>query len=173
LIPFSSLAATRETIIAWKEGYNRNRLHTSLSTITPHEFAMKASLEKQAACGQKPTDRFFKSLKENCISGHNLSPDSKLRACDLPSLEVADVRSDGDVRNRTTIINKKTGNPVPFETMDQSRSAIADWCEFKRLEQQDWLVPSRKDCNRHLSTRQYARLVDHRVQSISLRRSGC
>jgi hypothetical protein len=135
LFPFSSLAATRETITAWKEGYGRNGLHTSLSTITPHEFAMKAALEKQAACGQKPTDRFFKSLKENCISGHNLSPDSKLRACDLPSLEVADVRSDCDIRNRTKIIQKKTGNPVPFQTMDQSRGAIADWCEFKRLEQ--------------------------------------
>lgn len=154
LIRFSSLAATRETIIAWKEGYNRNRLHSSLGTITPHEFAVKAALEKQAACGQKSTDRFFKSLKEKCISGHNLSLHSKLRACDLPSLEVADVRSDGDVRNRTKIIQKKTGNPVPFETMDQSRSAIADWCEFKRLEQ-------------------YARLVDHRVQSIGLWRSGC
>lgn len=56
--------------------------------------------------------------------------------------------------------------------MDQSREAIRDWCEFKGLEQYDWLFPSRKDCNRHLSTRQYARLVDDWVNSIGLRCSA-
>lgn len=96
----------------------------------------------------------------------NLSLGSKLRGCDLLSLKVFDVRS------RTKIIQKKTGYPVQFEIMDQSRDAIRDWCEFKRLEQYDWLIPSRKDRNRHLSTRQYARLVDDWVQSIGLRRSA-
>ena len=56
--------------------------------------------------------------------------------------------------------------------MDQSRDAIRDWCEIKRLEQYDWLFPSRKDRDRHLSTRKYARLVDDWVQSIGLRRSA-
>jgi putative transposase len=46
---FSSLAEARETITAWKEDYNRHRPHSSLGNITPHEFAMKMALEKQAA----------------------------------------------------------------------------------------------------------------------------
>lgn len=107
--------------------------------------------------------------KKRDLALFNLSLDSKLRGCDLLSLKVSDVRTGGDVRSRTKIIQKKTGNPVQFEIMDQSRDAIRDWCEFKGLEQYDWLLPSRKDRNHHLSTRQYARLVDDWVQSIGLR----
>jgi integrase len=110
--------------------------------------------------------------KKRDLALFNLSLDSKLRGCDLPSLKVLDVRTGGDIRSRTQIIQKKTGNPVQFEIMDQSRDAIRDWCEFKGLEQYDWLFPSRKDRNHNLSTRQYARLVDDWVHSIGLRRSA-
>lgn len=110
--------------------------------------------------------------KKRDLALFNLSLDSKLRGCDLLSLKVSDVRTGGEVRHRTKIVQKKTGNPVQFEIMDQSRDAIRDWCDFKQLEQYDWLFPSRKDRNRHLSTRQYARLVDGWVQSIGLRRSA-
>ncbi len=110
--------------------------------------------------------------KKRDLALFNLSLDSKLRGYDLLSLKVSDVRTGGDVRSRTKIIQKKTGNPVQFEIMDQSRDAIRDWCEFKGLEQYDWLFPSRKDRNHHLSTRQYARLVDDWVQSIGLRCSA-
>ncbi len=110
--------------------------------------------------------------KKRDLALFNLSLDSKLRGCDLLSLKVSDVRTGGDTRSRTKIIQKKTGNPVQFEIMDQSRDAIRDWCEFKGLEQYDWLFPNRKDRNRHFSTRQYARLVDDWVKSIGLRRSA-
>ena len=46
---FSSLTQARATIAIWKEDYNRNRPHSSLGNITPNEFAMKMTLEKQAA----------------------------------------------------------------------------------------------------------------------------
>lgn len=46
---FSSLPQARQHITAWKEDYNRNRPHSSLGNITPHEFTMKMALEKQAA----------------------------------------------------------------------------------------------------------------------------
>lgn len=110
--------------------------------------------------------------KKRDLALFNLSLDSKLRGCDLLRLKVSDVRTGGDIRSRAKITQKKTGNPVQFEIMDQSRDAIRDWCEFKRLEQYDWLFPSHKDQSSHLSTRQYARLVDDWVQSIGLRRSS-
>ena len=102
----------------------------------------------------------------------NLSLDSKLRGCDLLNLKVSDVRTGNELRSRAKIIQKKTGYPVQFEIMDQSQQSIRDWCDHECLEQHDWLFPSRKDRSRHLSTRQYARLVDTWVRSIGLNKSA-
>jgi len=85
---------------------------------------------------------------------------------------VSDVRTGNEVRSRATVTQMKTGIPVKFEIMEQSREAIGDWCEAKGLAQYDWLFPSRKDRSRHLSTRQYARIVDEWVASIGLQKSG-
>ena len=45
----------------------------------------------------------------------NLAIDSKLRGCDLVRLKVSDVCSAGSVRERATVIQKKTSRPVQFE----------------------------------------------------------
>ncbi len=66
----------------------------------------------------------------------------------------------------------KTSNSVRFEIMEQSRDALKDWCNTQSLEQHDWQFPSRKDTSRHLSTRQYARLVYNWIGSIGLHRSA-
>lgn len=42
----------------------------------------------------------------------NLAIDSKLRACDLLSLRVSDVSSDGRVNRRATILQQKTQSPT-------------------------------------------------------------
>ena len=41
----------------------------------------------------------------------NLAIDSKLRACDLVAISVADVAISGRVRDRAMIIQRKTGRP--------------------------------------------------------------
>lgn len=46
---FSTLVEARSAITSWKEDYNRHRPHSALGNITPAEFALKSSLEKQAA----------------------------------------------------------------------------------------------------------------------------
>jgi putative transposase len=46
---FSSLAQARTDITAWRDDYNHNRPHSSLGNLTPDEFAMNITLEKQAA----------------------------------------------------------------------------------------------------------------------------
>ncbi len=102
----------------------------------------------------------------------NLALDSKLRGCDLVSLRVSDVRTGDEIRNRATVNQMKTGNPVQFEIMEQAREAIQAWCESKALAQYDWLFPSRKNPRRHLTTRQYARIVNQWVTSIGLQRSA-
>jgi integrase len=72
----------------------------------------------------------------------NLAIDSKLRGCDLVRLRIDDVFAGGRVRDRATVIQKKTGRPVQFEITEQTR-----------------LFPSRFRGKPHLSTRQYARIV--------------
>jgi len=52
--------------------------------------------------------------------------------------------------------------------MEQTREAIHDWLSEKRLQDGDYLFPSRVHHCSHLSTRQYARIVDHWVASIGL-----
>ncbi len=102
----------------------------------------------------------------------NLALDSKLRGCDLVSLRVSDVRTGDEIRSRATVNQMKTGNPVQFEVMEQSREAVRNWCERKALAQYDWLFPSRKNPRRHLTTRQYARIVNQWVTSIGLQKSA-
>lgn len=102
----------------------------------------------------------------------NLAIDSKLRGCDLLRIRVSDLRMGGEIRSRAKILQSKTGNPVQFEMTKCTREAIDEWSNFKKLRPHDWLFPSRKDRNKHLTTRQYARLVQRWIGSIDLPRSS-
>lgn len=97
-----------------------------------------------------------------------LALDSKLRGCDLVALRVADLVSATGVRSRVTILQRKTGRPVQFEITEQTRRSLDAWIEAKRLAGDDWLFPSRSKQGAHLSTRQYARLVDAWVALVGL-----
>ena len=46
---FSTLVEARSAIASWKDDYNRHRPHSAHGNITPAEFALKSTLEKQAA----------------------------------------------------------------------------------------------------------------------------
>lgn len=98
----------------------------------------------------------------------DLALDSKLRGCDLLRLRVSDLLTSGGVKRRVLIVQQKTGRPVQFEVTDQARTSIAAWVESKRLAGDDWLFPSRMKLGRHLTTRQYARLVDKWVSLVGL-----
>lgn len=98
----------------------------------------------------------------------NLAIDSKLRACDLLSLQVADVTSGGEVLSRATVRQRKTNRPVRFEITARSRQSIQAWLESANLTQDNYLFPSRVRRSPHLSTRQYARIVNDWVRGIGL-----
>jgi integrase len=98
----------------------------------------------------------------------NLAIDSKLRGCDLVLVQVEDVCAGGRVRDRGTVIQKKTGRPVQFEITEQTRSAIRDWLSEVDLRGARYLFPSRFRAQPHLSTRQYARIVRSWVESAGL-----
>lgn len=98
----------------------------------------------------------------------DLALDSKLRGCDLVALKVSDVPSGARVRSRAMILQRKTGRPVQFEITEQTRRWVAACIEEKELGADDWLFPSRSKKGGHLSTRQYARLVDRWVGLLGL-----
>jgi integrase len=98
----------------------------------------------------------------------DLALDSKLRGCDLVRLKVSDLLSTGGVKRRVVIVQRKTGRPVQFEVTEQARCSIAAWVDGKQLGFDDCLFPSRMKHGWHLSTRQYARLVDKWVALVGL-----
>ena len=57
----------------------------------------------------------------------NLAIDSKLRGCDLVRLQINDVCVGTQVRDRATVIQRKTSRPVQFEITEQTRAAIREW----------------------------------------------
>lgn len=98
----------------------------------------------------------------------NLAVDSKLRACDLVKLRVADVTHGKRVIPRATVIQQKTRQRVQFEITEDTREALSEWIEQENLQTSDFLFPSRVRNSGHVSTRQYARIVQSWIEMIGL-----
>jgi integrase len=98
----------------------------------------------------------------------NLAIDSKLRGCDLVRLKIDDLYVGGRLRDRATIIQKKTGRPVQFELTEQTRASVEDWLAILKIRDGRFLFPSRVHEEPHISTRQYARIVHGWVKSAGL-----
>lgn len=98
----------------------------------------------------------------------NLAIDSKLRGCDLVQLKVEDVAAGGEVKARAIIVQQKTKRPVQFEITEHTRATVGALIRRRGLRASDYLFPSRLATSPHLSTRQYARIVQGWVSSIGL-----
>jgi integrase len=98
----------------------------------------------------------------------DIALDSKLRGCDVVSLRVADIAAAGALRRRATVLQQKTGRPVQFEITEQTRRSLTDWLRLRRDNDVSWLFPSRMARERHISTRQYFRLLKGWVARIGL-----
>ena len=94
--------------------------------------------------------------------------DSKLRGCDLVKIKIGDIMSGGDIRNRATVIQQKTNRPVQFEIMTEGRRSLESWLQRRGGTIVNFVFPSRVDSLGHLSTRQYARIVDEWATIIGL-----
>ena len=98
----------------------------------------------------------------------NLAIDSKLRSCDLVKIRIRDVTHGTSISKREMVMQQKTGQPVQFEITEQTRDSISNWINSAELMSDDYLFKSRNRSSCHLSTRQYARLVDNWVRAIGL-----
>ena len=101
----------------------------------------------------------------------DLAIDSKLRGCDFVRLKIGDIVISGQIRTRAIVMQQKTSRPVQFELLPDARASLLAWLERRGGTVDDYVFPSRVDHNGHISTRQYARLVDEWVTGIGLIRS--
>ncbi len=65
-------------------------------------------------------------------------------------------------------MQQKTKQPVQFEITKQTREAVSNWIEQKKLSYDDHLFQSSFFKSNHISTRQYARILDKWISSIGL-----
>ena len=79
----------------------------------------------------------------------NLAIDSKLRACDLVKLRLDDICSGLRVRQRATIVQKKTGRAVQFEITEQSKNSVEAW--LPSLPNRRFSIPLPKSASREPS----------------------
>ncbi len=126
----------------------------------------QAAIQAQAYLGIRQQLKASGRVRD--LAMFNCAIDAKLRGCDLVKLRVSDVAPGGLIRARATIIQQKTGQPVPFEITEPTRDALAAWIKVRGRRYDDWLFPSRSRSGQHVSTRQYARLVDKWVAMIEL-----
>jgi integrase len=102
----------------------------------------------------------------------DLAIDSKLRGCDLVKLKIGQLVVNAAARHRATIVQQKTERPVQFELTEQTRESLEVWLNRRGGTLDDYVFPSPNSAGKHISTRQYDRLVGDWVTIIGLSRSA-
>ncbi|MCP4071231.1 MAG: tyrosine-type recombinase/integrase [Hyphomicrobiales bacterium] len=146
-------------IIHPRRAWNRGRIIGQKRPLQPkHVWAIRVRLE------------LAENIRDHAL--FNLAIDSKLRGCDLVRLMVSDVFVSGRVKERTSILQSKTKQPVQFEITEGTRKSLAIWIDDPAMISSEFLWPGRFHDPDHISTRQYARIVKNWVDSIGLEPSA-
>ena len=129
-------------------------------------IGQKAPLKPAEICAIRVRLQLNNRVRD--LAQFNLAIDSKLRGCDLVKIRLSDVSHGTQIAHRSIIMQQKTHRPVQFELTAQTRQSIAQWVAYSGLEAEDYLFKSRNRQSEHISTRQYARIVDSWVRQIGL-----
>jgi integrase len=134
--------------------WNKGKLVGSKPPLRPkHVWAIRARLQLKG----RPRD----------LALFNLAIDSKLRGCDIVGLKKVDVAPQGYTANRVSVRQRKTGRSVRFEITELTRQAIDDHLARSCGASNPHLFPGHRP-GEHLSTRQYARLLNDWLAMIGL-----
>jgi integrase len=138
-----------------REAWNKGKLVGQKPPLKPKEiWAIRIHLQNKHAVRD--------------LAMFNLAIDSKLRGCDLVNLRVRDVTHCNQILPRAMIVQRKTQRPVQFELTEPTRSSVSTWIEKAQLRSEQYLFPSRLANSAHVSTRQYARIVQHWMAAVGL-----
>jgi integrase len=138
-----------------REPWNKNKL-----------IGQKAPLKLKEIWAVRIRLELSKRLRDLAL--FNLAIDSKLRACDLVKLKLRDISHGSQITARAIVMQQKTKLPVHFEITEPTRKSIYAWVDYANLNFEDYLFTSRVHNSLHLSTRQYARIVNAWVEEIGL-----
>jgi len=149
------LHGSRTTQAAPHEPWNKGKLIGPKPPLQPkHVWAIRTRLQI--------------SGKVRDLALFNLAIDSKLRGCDLVRLKVEDIVPHGYAVDRATVRQRKTGRPVKFEITDHTRESVDTYLKQTTKRPGVYLFSGRRGSERHLSTRQSARLVSQWTEGIGL-----
>ena len=73
----------------------------------------------------------------------DLAIDSKLRGCDLVKIKIGTLVVGPEIRTRAIVVQQKTGRPVQFELMADTRASLLAWLERRGGTVDDYAFPSR------------------------------
>ena len=85
--------------------------------------------------------------------------DNKLCGCDLVRMKVVDVMATGQIKERASVLQSKTQNPVRFEISEGTRASVAKCIEYLLMIGSEHLWPWHFHEHLHILTRQYAHIV--------------
>lgn len=106
------------------------------------------------------------------LATFKLAIDSKLRGRDLVNLPVRDITHGSQTLLRAMVVQRKTQRPVQFELTEPTRTTVAACIVKAGLKSDDFLFPNRLHSSPHLSTRQYARIVEPWISAAGLNTSA-
>ncbi len=98
----------------------------------------------------------------------NLGIDSKLRSCDLLSLRVRDISSQGIVHTRVQWTQHKTGVDVQFEITPRTQQSVSLWIHKAALAPDDYLFPSSRRPDQPISYSFYRKVIKQWANKLGL-----
>lgn len=146
-------------IVPSKRAWNHGRIIGQKRPLLPkHVWAIHVRLELANAVRD--------------LALFNTAIHSKLRGCNLVRLKVADVYTSGAIKERASILQRKTHTSVRFEITEGTPKSLVDCISHPLMSSHDFLWPGRFHDRPHISTRQYARMLKDWIKSISLEPSA-
>lgn len=95
------------------------------STRTAYAPALRCAASRRPSAGAP--DRTLRPWRVGSGCRHWQQPARAGQPCASCTVRVGDVVLGGTVRLRTSVIQQKTGRPVPFELTDPTREALTAW----------------------------------------------
>ncbi len=109
--------------------------------------------------------------KHRDLALFSLAIHGKFRGCDLVKMKAVDILASCQIKERASILQSKTQNPVFFETFEGTRASSAQWMREPFKIGSEYLWPRRFYERLYISSCQYARIVRKCVTSIGLETS--